>query len=287
MTELIVASQAVANANRETGKRVRFFPREHGATAMLFTPLVCAAILARAWRWSEVAVAIAAFSALAAKDPMVVLARQRYVWKRRHEESADAARWFAGWMVLLTVSGLVLLATWPLKATLALGLGVGAFSALAIRVNVRNKQRSTLFQIASALALTSSSLAVCLSATGGIARWCWALWLLMALQATTGILVVHARLDARIAARKPTPASNHFSRAAYLSLSVLLCVAIFATITDRLWITFAMMVAAAGYQYDLHEQRNVAKLQMPLARVGQRALALSCFYAGLLIFGLW
>jgi len=40
-----------------------------------------------------------------------------------------------------------------------------------------------------------------LSATGAIAPWCWGLWLLLAMQATAGILVVHARLDARIAAR--------------------------------------------------------------------------------------
>jgi len=145
--------------NRSTvpQKKLMFLPREHGATSMLFTPIVCAAILARGWRWAELATLTAAFAALAAKDPLVVLARQRFVWKQPHPETVIAARWFAGWIVLLGLSGLVLLATWPLKATLALGVGVAAFSALAIAVNVKNRQRSTLFQIASAVALTSSS----------------------------------------------------------------------------------------------------------------------------------
>ena len=190
---------------REPQRNAWFLPREHGATAMLLTPMVCAAILCRAWRWSELATLTAAFAALAAKDPAVVLARQRLVWMERHPETAAAAKWFAAWVILLILSGLVLLETWPRRAVIPMGLGVGVFSAVAIAVNIKNRQRSTWFQIASAVALTSSSLATCLSARGAIAPWCWWLWLLMAMQAAAGILVVHARLDARIALR-PFPA---------------------------------------------------------------------------------
>ena len=262
---------------------------------MLLTPIVCAAILARAWRWSELAVVIAAFVGLSAKDPLVDLLRQRFVWKQSHEETAAAACWFTGWMVLLIASGLVLLATWPIKATISMGLGVALFSTLAIAVNVKNEQRSTLFQIASALALTSSSLAVCLSATGTIPRWCWALWLLMALQATAGILVVHARLDAKIAARLAAKTGQQnaiqpdetFRRAAWTTLAVLLCTAVAAICLGRLWIALALLTAATGYAYDLRRQRNAAALNTPLTTVGQRALALSCIYALLLIAGLW
>src|SRR4029077_2283578 len=105
-------------------QKTRFLPREHGATAMLLTPIVCAAILAREWRWSELATLIAAIAVLAAKDPMVVLARQRFVWKQRHLETAAAMQWLAGWIVLLILCGLVFVATWPLTALIALGLGV-------------------------------------------------------------------------------------------------------------------------------------------------------------------
>ena len=291
--------EMIPQTTRKPQTRVRFFPREHGATAMLFTPMVCAAILARSWHWSELAVLVAAFAALSAKDPMVVLARQRYVWKQQHDETADATRWFIGWMVLLAVSGLILLATWPIRATLALGLGVGIFSALAIAVNVKNKQRSTLFQIASALALTSSSLAVSLSATGTIATWGWSLWLLMAAQATTGILVVHARLDAKVAARiaaklvaqnpsqQPARADEKFRRAAIIAVAALIVIAITAAQTRHGWIATALLLAAGGYAYDLRGQRNTASLDMPLTTVGQRALALSCLFAALLIVGLW
>jgi hypothetical protein len=254
---------------------------------MLLTPIVCVAILAREWRWTELATLAAAFAALAAKDPLVVLVRQRFIWKQQHPETAAAAKWFAGWMVIFTLNGLVLLFTWPLREVIFMGVGVGVFSTIAIAINVKNRQRSTFFQIVSAVALTSSSLATSLSATGDIAPWCWWLWLLMTMQATAGILVVHARLDARIASRGTVPAGEQFRRAAQVALGVLLCAAIVATILRRGWIALALLVAVVGYWRDLSRQRNTASLQIPLKTVGQRALALSSLFAVLLIVGFW
>jgi hypothetical protein len=264
-----------------------YLPREHGATAMLLTPIFSVAILARTWHWSEFAVLAAAFSAMAAKDPAVLLMRQRFVWKKRSPEAPAAARWLLGWSVILIASIAVLLTTWPLKAFLAVGLGVAVFGCLAIAVNFKNRQRSTLFQIVSAAALTSTSLATCISAIGSVASWCWWLWALIALQASAGILVVHARLDARIALRKASPASLQFRRAAQVAVAVLLCAAIMAFTFDHIWIALAFAIAAIGYAYDLIRQKNPASLQMPLKTVGQQALSLSVVYSLLLIAGLW
>jgi hypothetical protein len=280
------AAQTQKRVN-ERQKSVRFFPREHGATAMLFTPMVCAAILARTWNWAEIAAFTAAFAALAAKDPMVILARQKFVWKQLHPETAVAGLWFAGWTLVLVLSGMVLLFSWPFKATLALGSGVGVFSVLAVMVNVKNRQRSTLFQIASAIALTSSSLATSLSATGTIQPWCWWLWLFLAMQAAAGILVVHARLDARIALRNAAKATQEFRRKALLAVGVLAAAAATAGVLRHSLVAVALLVAVLGYAYDLYRQRDANDLQRPLTSVGQRALALSSVFSILLIAGLW
>ena len=272
---------------KEPSRKVVYLPREHGATAMLLIPIVSVAILAREWRWAELATLAAAFAAMAAKDPLVVLLRQRFVWKQRHPDTDVASRWLAAWGLVLLASGLVLAFTWPVRALIGMGLGVAAFAMLALWVNVKNRQRSTLFQIASAAALTSTSLATCLSATGSIARWCWWFWLLSILQAAAGILVVHARLDARIALRGTAVASDQFRRAAQVTLGVIVCAAVAAASMRKGWIALALVLAAAGYAYDLIRQRNTAALQMPLKRVGQRALVLSSLYSGLLILGLW
>jgi hypothetical protein len=268
-------------------KSVWFLPREHGATAMLLVPIFSAAILARQWRWSEMATVGAALAALSAKDPMVVLARQRFVWKQPHPETAAAARWFAGWMLVLIACGGVLTTAWPLRALILLGLGAAAFSVLAVAVNVKNRQRSTLFQIASAAALTSGSLATCLSATGSVASWCWWLWILSAMQATAGILVVHARLDARIALRSTGSDNNGSRQSARLAVVALACAGLAASVLLRGWIAPALFIVAGGYWYDLRQQTQPAALQLPLKKVGQRALALSILFTALLIAGLW
>lgn len=280
-----MSAPAITPANPRP--RPRFLPREHGATAMLLTPILCAAILARQWHWTEVATLAAAVAALAAKDPAVVLARQHFVWQQPHPEADAAKQWFVGWLAIMTLAGLALAATWPFAATAALGAGVVAFSMLAVTVNVRNRQRSTLFQIASAAALTSSCLAIALSATGAIPSWCWWLWLLLAMQTTVGILVVHARLDARIASRGPARSSEGYRRAAQIALVLLASAAVAAALLARLWIALALLVAASGYWYDLVCQLDRASLQLPLKKVGQRALVLSSVFAILLIVGLW
>ena len=253
---------------------------------MLLTPVFSVAILARVWHWGELAVLAAAFAAISAKDPAVVVLRQRFVWKELHPETPNAFVWLAGWGVLLISSGLVLVAEWPRKAFLAMSLGIVLFAALAIFVNVKNRQRSTLFQIASSAALTSTSLATCLSATGSIPSWCWWFWLLITLQASAGILVVHARLDARIALRGKIT-GEHFRRAAEVTLGVLACAAITAVALRHVWIALALILAVSGYTYDLVRQRDSAALQLPLKTVGQRALMLSTLYSALLIIGLW
>ncbi len=162
METLVQAVQA-----KTFSRRKLYLPREHGATAMLLSPIFCAAILARTWHWSELAVLVAAFAALSAKDPAVLLIRQRFLWKQRNPDSSAASQWLSGWSMVLIVSVLVLLATWPLKFFVAMGSGIATFGCLAMIVNLKNRQRSTLFQIASAAALTSTSLATCMS-SGGI-----------------------------------------------------------------------------------------------------------------------
>ncbi len=181
--------------------------------------------------------------------------------------------------------------SWRTRAVLAATAGVGlvgagalTFSAIAVLINVRNRQRSTLFQIVSAFALCSTSLAACVSATGRIAPWCWWLWALCGLQATAGILVVHARLDARIAARKGTATQQGAAVAACVAM---LAAAAFALSQGQRSIAIALLVAAAAYRYDLQRQKNPDSLQLPLKSVGLQAMSLSIAYALMLVVGLW
>ena len=269
----------------DTGQK--FVPREHGATAMLLIPFFAAAILLRQFYWTEMIALVAVACAFAIKDPLVVLARQRFVWKQTHPETKPAIRSAAIEFMLLAVCGLALILTRDWRPLLLLFSGAGAFTVLAVVINVRNRQRSEWFQVASAIALSSTALAVCLSGPGSIPNWAWLLWLLTSLQAIAGIFVVHARLDARIAARKGAAAESASRRAAYLSQAVLLIAAAAFAYSGRFWICAALLAASGGYLWELRRQKNPASLQMSLKRVGQEALTLSIAYSLLIIVGLW
>ncbi|MBZ5604728.1 MAG: YwiC-like family protein, partial [Acidobacteriia bacterium] len=158
-----------------------FVPREHGATAMLLTPFFAAAILLRSIYWQEVVVLIAIVCAFAIKDPLVVIARQRLVWKQPHAETKAAVRSAVIEFWLMIACGIALLATRDWRPLVALFAGAAGFTAVAVRLTVRNRQRSEWFQVASAVGLSSTSIAACLAAVGEIPQWCWMLWLLSAL----------------------------------------------------------------------------------------------------------
>jgi len=270
-----------------SGSELSFFPREHGATAMLLLPFLCAAILLRQVRPAEAVAFIAIVFAFALKDPLVVLARQRWIWTKSHPETQAARRWVTVELLVLAVCGVLLLWSGPWLDYLLLGLGAGAFTVLAVATHVRNRQRAKWFQVASAAVLTATSLAACLSVLGTIPRWCWLLWLLNALQAAANIFVVHSRLDARIALRKneTLPAENR--RAAIASVAALLLAAVLFATWGRAWIAAALLVAAAGYAFELRRQKDPASLAMPLTRVGLQSLALAILYGSLVIVGLW
>ena len=251
---------------------------------MLLTPFCSAAILVRQVRWTEAVALIAVVSAFAAKDPLVALVRQRLVWKQQHAETRMARRWLAVELLAVAASGAMLAMTGPWRPLAILASAAAGFALLAVWVNVRNRQRSEWFQVASAAALTSTSLVVCLAVLGRVPRWGWLLWMLCALQAAAGIFVVHARLDARNAARTGASVTSS-RRAAHVSVAVLAVAAI--AFWQSPWIAVALLTAAGGYWWELRRQRHVQALQMPLARVGLQMLAGSILYGGLIVAGLW
>src|SRR5579862_714434 len=259
-----------------------FFPREHGATAMLLTSFSAAAVLSRAMRWQEAAALAAVLTVFALQDPLLVLARQRWVWRQPHPEARAALRWAAVEAIVIVISGLALASTGPLVLYALLFLTAAAFSALAVWVNVRNLQHATLFQVSSALALTSASLLAALSATGTIPGWSLKLWMLLALQAVAGIFTVHARIAARIAARHGNREIASRRRAQFFVIVLGVCGAA-ALLAKDYWISAASLLAAAAYAGELRRQLNPDSLRMPMTTIGIQALSLSLVYAALVI----
>jgi hypothetical protein len=254
---------------------------------MLALPFLGAAILSRQFRWPEIAALLAAWAAFTSKDPLAAVARHAIVWKKPLAEAAAPLRTASGKLVLLTLCAAALLYAGPRVPWLILFAASGAFAVYAISVQMRNRQRAPWFQVLSAVALTSSSLAAALAATGSIPNWCWPLWLLSALQASAGVFIVHARLDAMIASRKKQPPPASSRRASWIAQGSLAVAAVVSASLHLLWIAAALTLAAIAYSLELLRQRNPESLNTPLRRIGLQALTLACIYSALVVAGLW
>lgn len=90
-------------------------------------------------------------------------------------------------------------------------------------------------------------LALCLTATGSIASWCWWLWALSGMQAATAILVIRARLQARMALRNLTLAVSPLRHAAIYALGLLALAASLAAVSGRGRIALALALAVLAW----------------------------------------
>ena len=254
---------------------------------MLLQPVVVASILARGWHWSMVAALLGVVAVFLVRQPLIVLARQRYVWKNVHPETAVAWRWLAGLAVGGALVGAVLWTRWPFELLVTMAAGAAAMTGLAVWATIRNRQRSLWLQIASAAGLTASSVAIEASARGSVTPWALWLWGALALQAISAILVVHARLDAKIHSRKPGARAVERPTAAFVSQAVLLIAAVTLASRHDWWLAAAMGLPGLLNWFELVQIRNNRTLDTPLKTIGFKAMGLSLAVNVLLIIGLW
>lgn len=246
---------------------------------MLLQPFAAAAVLAREFNWLSAAALATAVAAFAAREPLLVLARQRWVWRERRKESADAARYLAWEAALLAACGAALWMNLP-RGPLALMGGVAAaMTGVAVWAGTANRQRSIALQVASAAALALTAPLAALAGTGAAPGWAWVLWALMSLHGASAVFVVHARLAAR-AGRGAEP-----MRRAWMAQWAQAPAAAWLWAQGGAWVPVAFSMAANGIE--LLRLKNARNLQEPLRRVGWRTLAASVAHGALCVAALW
>lgn len=264
-------------------------PREHGAWAMLAFPFVSAVILARSWDWLILPAAMAVLAAFSIREPLVVLGRQAFVWRERRPESRVAARFLCVCAVALAAGGAALLRARDWRVLLGLGAGAAALLGVAVALTVMNRQRSVWLQVVSACGLSASALVGWLAARPRLDHAAWWLWVVHSAYSAAAVLVVHARLDARLAARRLEQADQaaRSLRAAYAAQAVLTGLALACPVWGRPLLAAPLLLAAAVHVHDLRRLRLPESHAIPLRRVGLRALALAVVYSVLALAALW
>ncbi|MCC7235966.1 MAG: YwiC-like family protein [Bryobacterales bacterium] len=269
----------------ESKSGVSMWPREHGAISMLVQPAVCAALIAWRWHWVVIPALAAAAAMFLVREPLVVLARQKWVWRDAKPETPVARRWVLSLAPVMATCGALMAMRWQISWLIAFGAGAVAMTVYAVWMTVKNRQRSVSLQIISAFGLASTGMAVAMSLEDTVSQWAAWLWLLSAAQAAAGILVVHTRLESRISAKARRAESPVYIRAAWVMQAVMASLGVAAW-----WVSpvaaAAMLLPAAVHVYELMTIRTEKAMATPLRTIGFRAMGLSIAVSVLLVIGL-
>ena len=257
---------------------------------MLLQPFLGALLALRTWSWLFLPALVCILIPFLMREPLLVLARQRWVWRTPHPETRQAIGQLWWQAALLVAAGAALALVWPWMLLIALGAAAAIFTAFSTYVTIRNAQRRITFQVLSAAAMSSTVLIACLAvSTVSIPNWAWWWWGLHAAHFLTEILVVHVRLDARIAARRNaeilTPGFLAHRRRARLLQSLVAVGAIALLAGGGSFYAAALGISSAVHYRDLARAHHPREIALSMNRVGVRALTLSIVFTGILILG--
>jgi hypothetical protein len=259
-------------------------PREHGAWGMLLQPFLAGAIVARSWDPHLVPALLAVLVVFVAREPLLILARQRFLWRNEHPETVLAKRALLYESTLLAACGALLLESVPVSILAILGSLAAGLTALAVYMTLKNRQRSVLLQSLSAFGLGSSALLAGYFGTRNI--WdqrTWAVWILLSLHFLTGIFLVHARLDRR--GKKPDSGAMLQRAVALIGLSIVLAVTVM--LLDRAEWVLPLLISAGICGFELYLVTRSDAGNEPLKQVGLRALFGSIMHTLVTVASLW
>ena len=243
---------------------------------MLLLPFLATALLLHPAPLRLIAALVWVMALFLVREPLIILARQQWVWKMPHEETGPARRWVIALGLTIALAGAGAIpasAIWPVAA--ACGFGATALMAASIWLAVRNRQHSVPFQVLGSIGLAGSSLAAAL-ASGAIPGWAWLLWAASALHGAAAIPLVHARLAMR---RRQTP--NLLLAAS--GVAITFAGALAATPS---WLAVALLFSGMVHLGEWFSLRSPGAAQAPLTRLGLRLMASSICFTVLLAWSL-
>jgi hypothetical protein len=259
-------------------------PREHGAWGILLQSFFAGAVLSREASWLLLPALGLAVLGFSLKEPVQLVIRHSYLWRRETFESKQAARWVAAEVAILI---LCLAALFPRVSgwtLVALAITAIALTVLAVWLTVTNRRRSMPLQLLSSAGLCTASLLAVLAVKTSISAWAWILWAVLASHAAASIPIVHARLQLKTAARASVGVRT---RQVALAGQFVQLAAAAVLVAYSPMLSMPLLFSSAAGIYELHRLRSEENLGEPLRRVGFRLLGTSIGHTVLTIWVLW
>lgn len=172
----------------------RPLPREHGAWALLYGPLVAGLLAARGLGVEELLLIVAATALFLAREPVARLVRGS-----RHGVRSDLRRYWIQWAMGWGLAGLagvaVLVTLYGRHHLLLLGGGALPLLGLHLWLTERREDRSTPAELLGIIALALGAPAAWHTATGKLASDGWWLWFLCVLYFSSAVFFVKMQIS--------------------------------------------------------------------------------------------
>ncbi len=278
------ASTAGPPSRTAHGARLILLPREHGSWGMLLLPFLSATLLTRSVSFAFVPAILAAVALFLVREPLLVLARQRFVWRQARPETGVARRTLLIAFSALLFSGLWLMSLVPLAWLVGLAAGAFVLTGTSVYVAFRNWQRSALMQIIGAAGLSGSAVLAYLA--GGLApdRTLFLLWIVYVVHGTGSVLTVHARIETR---RRPGENAGKHIKAAVAWQIAQAAFAAALLASSEVLLAVALAVPLSLHSLDLARLARPAFRKTPLKKVGFGELGVSMSFSVLVLVALW
>jgi len=190
-----------ATLNMRAVKKI-WFPKEHGAWAMTFSPIVSGFMVAGAVGWTGAWLFLSVLMFFLLRQPAVTIVRGI---KNRRKVNASVGLLFAAELLMLTAAGLIVLRRMPRVEWLGFG-ALAAFSLLAYLFFVsRRKEMTAPAEVVTVSGVCIGAPAGYFAATGRLDDVALALLLLNLAYFVPNIFYI--RLKARVQARRNPPDS--------------------------------------------------------------------------------
>lgn len=263
----------------------QMLPREHGAWGLLLQPFLAGAILGRLPAGQWVPALLLLLGGLMIRSPLLFAARGWLLTRGPAPGGRVALAWIFVEAVLIVGCLWVLWPHLPHSWRAAVASGGPLFTAAAVWVSAANRQRSRLYQSASAAVLACSAPFALALSHGATPAWGWALWLVFVLHSSVAIQLVHERLERRIAARR-TGSNPADPRPLFAAMGCQIAGGVALVSGNALW----ALPPALSTVLALAEWRRLRRpdhLREPLTRVGWRTLTYSVLHLSACVYAFW
>ena len=253
---------------------------------MLVLPFLSAAALLRLPAGPLFTALVLVFALFLLRAPLIVLARQQWVWRDLHEETQPARSAVLLFGVTASLAAIPILlglprSVWPVA--IACAAAATGLMAVSIWLAIRNKHHSILFQAVGSVGLAASSLTVALAAGNTIPFAIWLLWAGSALHGVAAIPIVHARLALR---RRQSPSLWKAGAGIVLTAAAAAATAVAAGSGGPFQgITTALVFSTIAHTGEWLAIRSPRAPETRLTHLGLRLMSVSILFTVILYFG--